>query len=76
MSTASATLRSPEQSWKLPSRGVVGMICLIVAESAIFIIFVVAYIFYLGKVSGDPLRVTCLTFRSLAPSVFYRAAFP
>jgi cytochrome c oxidase subunit 3 len=35
--------------WILPSRGRVGMFCLIVAEAAIFTIFVVAYIFYLGK---------------------------
>jgi len=35
--------------WTLPSRGRVGMFCLIVAEAAIFTIFVVAYIFYLGK---------------------------
>jgi cytochrome c oxidase subunit 3/cytochrome o ubiquinol oxidase subunit 3 len=35
--------------WELPSRGVVGMACLIIAESAIFTIFVVAYLYYLGK---------------------------
>ena len=35
-------------SWRLP-KGVVGMTCLIIAESAIFTIFVVAYLFYLGK---------------------------
>ena len=33
----------------LPSRGRVGMFSLIAAESAIFTIFVVAYIYYLGK---------------------------
>jgi cytochrome c oxidase subunit 3/cytochrome o ubiquinol oxidase subunit 3 len=39
--------------WRLPSRGVVGMASLIVAESAIFTIFVVAYIYYMGRdVSG------------------------
>jgi len=43
---------SPE--WKLPSRGIVGMISLIIAESAIFIIFVVAYIFYIGKSLNGP----------------------
>jgi len=36
-------------AWTLPSRGRVGMYCLIVAEAAIFTIFVVAYIFYIGK---------------------------
>ncbi len=53
MSTASLP-NNTVQSWRLPSRGVVGMICLIVAESAIFIIFVVAYIFYLGKSISGP----------------------
>jgi len=37
------------------SRGRVGMACLIVAESAIFIIFVVAYVFYTGKSISGPL---------------------
>jgi cytochrome c oxidase subunit 3/cytochrome o ubiquinol oxidase subunit 3 len=43
----------PEREWT-PSKGVVGMTCLIMAESAIFIIFVVAYIFYLGKSLNGP----------------------
>src|ERR1700682_90824 len=36
-------------TWELPSRGRVGMYCLISAESAIFSIFFVAYFFYVGK---------------------------
>jgi cytochrome c oxidase subunit 3/cytochrome o ubiquinol oxidase subunit 3 len=40
--------------WTLPSRGRVGMFCLIVGEAAIFTIFVVAYIFYLGKSLSGP----------------------
>lgn len=52
MSTASITPREPH--WVLPSRGVVGIACLIAAESAVFIIFVVAYIFYLGKSISGP----------------------
>jgi cytochrome c oxidase subunit 3/cytochrome o ubiquinol oxidase subunit 3 len=43
-----------ESPWTLPYRGTVGMACLIVAESAIFIIFVVAYIFYIGKSLTGP----------------------
>jgi cytochrome c oxidase subunit 3 len=35
--------------WEMPSRGIVGMSCLILAEATIFIIFIVAYIYYLGK---------------------------
>jgi cytochrome c oxidase subunit 3 len=40
--------------WTLPDRGVVGMVSFIIAESAIFTIFVVAYLFYLGKSSTGP----------------------
>jgi len=43
-----------ETPWTLPYRGTVGMACLIVAESAIFLIFVVAYIFYIGKSLTGP----------------------
>jgi cytochrome c oxidase subunit 3 len=43
-----------EAPWTLPYRGTVGMACLIVAEAAIFIIFVVAYIFYIGKSLSGP----------------------
>ena len=49
-----------EQPWVLPSRGIVGMICLIVAESAIFLIFVVAYIYYIGKSLSGPLPAQVL----------------
>jgi cytochrome c oxidase subunit III len=44
--------RSPE--WRLPSRGRMGMYCLIAAEAAIFTIFVVAYLFYIGKSVSGP----------------------
>jgi len=46
--------QAPVEEWKQPSRGIVGMACLIVAESAIFIIFVVAYLFYIGKSLSGP----------------------
>ena len=39
---------------RLPSRGRIGMWCLIGAESAIFTIFVVAYLFYIGKSTAGP----------------------
>jgi cytochrome c oxidase subunit 3/cytochrome o ubiquinol oxidase subunit 3 len=41
--------------WTLPSRGKVGMYCLIAAEAAIFTIFVVAYLFYIGKSVNGPM---------------------
>ena len=40
--------------WELPARGPVAMYCLIAAETAIFAIFVVAYIFYIGKSLSGP----------------------
>ena len=46
---------SLKSDWILPSRGRVGMFSLIAAESAIFTIFVVAYIFYIGKSIAGPL---------------------
>jgi cytochrome c oxidase subunit 3/cytochrome o ubiquinol oxidase subunit 3 len=49
-----------EPPWKLPSRGIVGMMCLILAESAIFLIFVVAYIYYIGKSLSGPLPAQVL----------------
>lgn len=43
--------------WTLPYKGTIGMACLIAAESAIFTIFVVAYLYYIGKnVSGPTPR--------------------
>jgi cytochrome c oxidase subunit 3/cytochrome o ubiquinol oxidase subunit 3 len=54
--SSAAITRSPgESEWILPSRGRVGMFSLIAAESAIFTIFVVAYIFYLGKSLSGPM---------------------
>src|SRR5579872_6965843 len=41
-------------NWKLPDRGKVAMAGLIIAESAIFTIFVVAYLFYMGKNLSGP----------------------
>ena len=53
MSTIATPL--PETTaWKLPHRGKVGMASLIFAESAIFTIFVVAYLFYVGKSLTGP----------------------
>src|ERR1700733_5347782 len=40
--------------WSLPARGPVGMYCVIAAEVAIFTIFFVAYIFYIGKSVTGP----------------------
>src|SRR6201982_891161 len=55
MSTIRVAIPATETPWRLPSRGRVGMISLIIAESAIFTIFVVAYIFYIGKSLSGPM---------------------
>jgi cytochrome c oxidase subunit III len=55
LSSAAISRSSIEPGWILPSRGRVGMISLIAAESAIFTIFVVAYIFYIGKSLTGPM---------------------
>src|SRR5947208_13643801 len=54
MSTIATPLPEAPLDWKLPYRGKVGMAGLIIAESAIFTIFVVAYLFYLGKSLTGP----------------------
>src|SRR5215831_7460622 len=51
MSAITNPLSETPAAWMLPYRGKVGMTCLIFAESAIFTIFVVAYLFYVGKES-------------------------
>jgi cytochrome c oxidase subunit III len=52
--TTTTSFPNPTTEWRLPSRGKVAMAGLIVAESAIFTIFVVAYLFYLGKSITGP----------------------
>lgn len=54
MSTRADAISIPPERWELPDRGPVGMACLIIAEAAIFIIFVVAYLFYVGKSTAGP----------------------
>ena len=46
--------RGVDGPWTLPSRGIVGITCLILAEASFFIIFVVAYVYYLGKSLTGP----------------------
>jgi len=52
--TATTSFPNPATEWRLPSRGKVAMAGLIIAESAIFTIFVVAYLFYMGKSTTGP----------------------
>ncbi len=54
MNAPSITIPEEDLSWNLPARGPVGMYCLIAAEVAIFTIFVIAYIYYIGKSVTGP----------------------
>jgi cytochrome c oxidase subunit 3/cytochrome o ubiquinol oxidase subunit 3 len=54
MNAIASPLPETPAAWKLPYRGKVGMACLIFAESAIFTIFVVAYLYYVGKSLTGP----------------------
>jgi cytochrome c oxidase subunit 3 len=54
MSAIATPIMQTPETWALPSKGKVGMACVIVAELAIFTIFVVAYLFYVGKSLTGP----------------------
>jgi cytochrome c oxidase subunit III len=51
---ASLPLTPEATEWKLPSRRKVAIACLITTETALFSIFVAAYLFYLGKSLTGP----------------------
>ena len=61
MSAPSITIPEADIRWNLPARGQVAMYSLITAEAAIFTIFVVAYLFYLGKSLSGPMPSEVLT---------------
>src|ERR1700722_2950939 len=85
MSTLSVNLPEGSLEWRLPPRGRVGMYCLIAAELAIFTIFVVAYLFYIGKSLTGPkpadvlhppiLYTICLLSSSLTIHIAVRRLF-
>ena len=50
----SLTLPPESGEWSLPSRRKIGVIGLILTESALFTIFVTAYLFYIGKSATGP----------------------
>ena len=54
MAATPTTNSAPAQTWTLPYRGRVGVLTLILTESAFFSIFVVAYLFYVGKSLTGP----------------------
>ncbi len=52
--TGSQVNAANAEPWVMPYKGRVGMYALILAESAIFIIFVIAYIYYIGRSTYGP----------------------
>jgi cytochrome c oxidase subunit 3 len=54
MSASAIPLAHGNEDWVLPYHGTVAMLALIVAETAIFGIFVIAYIYYIGKSLTGP----------------------
>jgi cytochrome c oxidase subunit III len=52
--TASMMALSEPAEWTLPSPRKVAVACLIATEAALFTIFVVAYLFYIGKSESGP----------------------
>ncbi len=72
-----ATTQTPPAigEWKLPSRRKVGMACLIATESALFTIFVVAYLFYIGKSLNGPFPKDILTLPIVASICLLSSSF-
>ena len=83
MAAATAITAPAVESWVLPARGRVGILCLILTESAFFSIFVAAYIFYIGKSLSGPyprevlsppiLNTVCLLSSSITIVIAVRA---
>jgi cytochrome c oxidase subunit 3 len=55
MSATSVAVADGRIEWDRRARGRIGMLSLIAAEAAIFTIFVVAYLFYVGKSLAGPM---------------------
>ena len=51
---SAATMTAESSEWKLPYRGKVAVLMVIVTETALFSIFVVAYLYYIGKSLNGP----------------------
>ena len=62
-------------TWTLPSRGRAGMVGLIITESAFFAIFVVAYLYYVGKSTSGPTPAEVLHIPILASIVLLSSSW-
>jgi cytochrome c oxidase subunit 3/cytochrome o ubiquinol oxidase subunit 3 len=74
---AAATIPVPQSDMSLSAnlRGKVGMWCLIIAESAIFSIFVVAYLYYAGKSLSGPTPAQVLDVPYLTSICLFSSSF-
>jgi len=61
MNATGISLAEGRTEWDRPARGRTGMLTLIAAEAAIFTIFVVAYLFYIGRSLTGPTPKDVLT---------------
>ena len=62
-------------AWTLPSRGRAGMVCLIITDVAFFAIFVVAYLYYVGKSTSGPTPAAVLHTPILASIVLLSSSW-
>jgi cytochrome c oxidase subunit III len=69
-----AATTTPAAPCKLPSPRKLGIISLIVAESALFTIFVVAYLFYINKSLSGPLPKDVLEFPLLGSIALFSSS--
>jgi cytochrome c oxidase subunit 3/cytochrome o ubiquinol oxidase subunit 3 len=60
--------------WELPDRGRVGILGLVVAEAAVFAIFVAAYVYYLGKSLTGPTPGEVLDLPVLASALLWSSS--
>lgn len=63
-----------DEAWKLPSPRKLGILTLILAESALFTIFVVAYLFYMGKSLNPPFPREVLEFPLLGSIALFSSS--
>jgi len=72
--TAAGATGAAAPAWVLPDRGRVGIAGLIVAESAVFAIFLAAYVYYLGQSRSGPTPAQVLELPVLASILLWSSS--
>ena len=72
---SATTLAADSAEWKLPSTRKVAVISLILTESSLFVIFLVAYGYYMGKSLNPPYPRDVLEFPILATAALLSSSF-